>query len=383
MNGKALNANMLYYLFDSTNMHRWNDHLRTLDLSEMDKQAHKTAIAWVLGKCEEDAGAAIDWHRLIEHNLFSFIQRIALTDLKPQVFHRIEEEKADDVSRYVLCEFDRSVPHTDEGFRKRFEEYLYSDRSSKEDAVIRAAHYLATKWEFDTIYEVNRSVYGIEDTKKEIDGQIGQHSDLAGVRDLMTKRSDLDNFIDIVGQLRFQQRWARTPRIPKTTVLGHSLLVADMVYLNDCDCGVEGEQVYNDFYTALFHDLPEVLTKDVITPVKTSVSGLPDLLEGIEHEMMEKRIMPLIPAGWREELRFMAYDPFSDSDLPRRNGKEIKACDWLAAWMEAHISICYGVSSKSLRDGKVDIGRKLTAVGGYGETIDAFDIMADFEKMEI
>ena len=43
MNGKALNANMLYYLFDSTNMHRWNDHLRTLDLSEMDKQAHKTA----------------------------------------------------------------------------------------------------------------------------------------------------------------------------------------------------------------------------------------------------------------------------------------------------------------------------------------------------
>ena len=199
----------------------------------------------------------------------------------------------------------------------------------------------------------------------------------------MTKRSDLDNFIDIVGQLRFQQRWARTPRIPKTTVLGHSLLVADMVYLNDCDCGVEGEQVYNDFYTALFHDLPEVLTKDVITPVKTSVSGLPDLLEGIEHEMMEKRIMPLIPAGWREELRFMAYDPFSDSDLPRRNGKEIKACDWLAAWMEAHISICYGVSSKSLRDGKVDIGRKLTAVGGYGETIDVFDIIADFEKMEI
>ena len=381
MNDRALNANILYCLFDSTNMHRWNDHLRTLDLSELDKQAHKAAIAWVLGKCEEDAGSELDWHIVIEHTLFSFLQRIALTDLKPQVFHRIEEEKAYDVSRYILAEFDRNVPHTDPGFRDRFSEYLFSDKSSREDAIIRAAHYLATKWEFDTIYEVNRSVYGIDDTKKEIDAQIGQHSDLAGVKRLMSGHSDLGDFIDVVGQLRFQQRWARTPRIPKTTVLGHSLLVADMVYLNDCDGGISGKQVYSDFYTALFHDLPEVLTKDVITPVKTSVSGLPDLLEGIEHEMMEERIMPLIPEGWRDELRFMAYDPFADA--PGRNGKEIKACDWLAAWMEAHISIRYGVSSKALRDGKVDIGRKLTAVGGYGEAIDAFEIIADFEKMEI
>lgn len=383
MKDRALNANMLYYLFDSANMHRWNDHLRTLDLTEMDKQAHKAAIAWILGKCEEDAGADIDWHMLIEHNLFSFIQRIALTDLKPQIFHRIEEEKSADVSRYVLCELDRNVPHTDAGFRERFETYLFSDRSSREDDIVRAAHYLATKWEFDTIYDVNRSVYGIEDTKAEIDEQIGQHSDLAGVRRIMAGGSDLEKFIDIIGQLRFQQRWAKTPRIPKTTVLGHSLLVADMVYLNDCDGDIGDGQAYNDFYTALFHDLPEVLTKDVITPVKTSVSGLPDLLEGIEHEMMEKRIMPLIPAGWQEELRFMAYDPFSDTEVPKRNGKEIKACDWMAAWMEAHISMRYGVSSKALRDGKVDIGRKLTAVGGYGETIGAFDIIADFEKMEI
>ena len=85
----ALNADILYLLFNSANMHRWNDHMRPVDLTELDKQAHKAAIAWVLGRFEESAGNAVDWRTVIEHTLFSFIQRSVLTDLKPQVFHRI------------------------------------------------------------------------------------------------------------------------------------------------------------------------------------------------------------------------------------------------------------------------------------------------------
>ena len=41
----ALSAELLYLFFDSANMHRWNDHLRPLDLTELDKQAHKASIA--------------------------------------------------------------------------------------------------------------------------------------------------------------------------------------------------------------------------------------------------------------------------------------------------------------------------------------------------
>lgn len=384
MAARALNARMLYYLFDSANMHRWNDHLRTLDLTELDKQAHKAAIAWVLGRYEEDAGNPVDWPTVISHTLYSFIQRVALTDLKPQVFHRIVAEKTPEVNAYVLQEFDRNVPAAGPVFRQQLADYLAAPKAAREDAVIRAAHYLATRWEFNTIYDANRSVYGIEDTRREIDAQLDQHKDLVGVRKLMEDKRSFD-FVDVVGQLRFQQRWARTPRIPKTTVLGHSLLVADMVYLNDLDRGIGGRQLYDDFYTALFHDLPEVLTKDVITPVKTSVSGLPLLLEGVEHDMMEDRIMPLVPPGWRDDLRYMSYDPFADWPAgPRvRDGREIKACDWLGAWMEAHISICYGISSKALRDGEAEIKRKLIAPGGQGDTIGAAELIRDFEALEI
>ena len=379
----ALNAHILYMFFDSANMHRWNDHLRPVDLTEMDKQAHKAAISWVLGKFEEQSGNKIDWRILIEHQMFSFIQRSVLTDLKPQVFHKIIKDRKNEVNEFVMSEFDRLVPDSDPGFRKRLNDYLDNDSNSKEDEIIRAAHYLATRWEFDLIYDSNRSLYGIDETRKEIEEQIDLHKNLKGVREMATNRSDTFNFVDLIGQLRFQQRWARTPRIPKTAVLGHSLMVANAIYLHDIDEDVSDRQIYNDYYTGLFHDLPEVLTKDVITPIKVNVSGLASLLEDYEQELVEERILPLIEPEWRDEFRFMVLDPFTDVDderFGRRNGYDLKTCDLLAAYMEAYISICYGVSSTTLRDGERDIREKLCA---RGSSIDASKIISDLESMHI
>ncbi len=379
----ALNAHILYLLFDSANMHRWNDHLRPVDLTEMDKQAHKAAISWVLGKFEEKAGNTVNWPRLIEHQMFSFIQRSVLTDLKPQVFHKIAQDRKEEVNAFVISEYDRLIPDSDESFRERFVEYLEKDCKSREDDIIRAAHYLATRWEFNLIYDSNRSLYGIDITREEIDEQIDQHKDLAGVSEITTERSATFNFIDLIGQLRFQQRWARTPRIPKTTVLGHSLMVADSIYLHDLDSKASDRQIYNDYYTALFHDLPEVLTKDVITPIKVNVSGLAAVLEDYERDLVEEKILPLIDKDWHEEFRFMVLDPFTDvadGKFGTRNGYDIKTCDNLAAYMEAHISICYGVSSSTLRDGEHDIRVKLL---GRKKGIDTAKIISDLDTMHI
>lgn len=378
----ALNADILYLFFNSANMNRWNDHMRPVDLTELDKQAHKAAIAWVLGKFEESSGNTIDWRRIIEHTMFSFIQRSVLTDLKPQVFHHIAAERREQVNDYVLSEFDRLVPDTDPGFRERFETYLQDPKSTPEDAVIRAAHYLATRWEFNLIYDSNRSLYGIEATREEIDEQINQHTDLAGVRAVMSSESTFD-FIDLIGQLRFQQRWARTPRIPKTTVLGHSLMVADMMYLRDLDAGATDEEVYNDFYSGLFHDLPEVLTKDVISPIKENVDGLAAILEDYEHELVESRIMPLLNEEWREGFSHMVYEPFTDVDIPgfgKRNGTDLKACDLMAAYMEANISRRYGISSNTLLEGERGIRDKLIE---RGKGIGAQRLIEDLDRMRI
>ncbi|MBR4503809.1 MAG: HD domain-containing protein [Candidatus Methanomethylophilaceae archaeon] len=377
----ALNANIMYLFFESANMHRWNDHIRPLDLTELDKQAHKAAIAWVLGKTEESAGNPVSWRKIIENTMFSFIQRSVLTDLKPQVFYKITQEKSAEVNAFIISEVRRSVPDFDSDLLSRFEEFLGSDQKSLEDDIIRAAHYLATRWEFELIYESNRSLYGIDQTRKEISQQIGQFIHLKGVSEILAEGHPYD-FIDLVGQLRFQQRWARTPRIPRTSVLGHSLMVADAMYLADVDAKEDERTVYNDFYTALFHDLPEVLTKDVISPIKASIGGLESILQEYEHEQIDNVIMPLLNPDWRDEFRFMVYDPFHDEEggrFGRRKGYDIKTCDLYAAYMEAMISRSYGVTSNSLAQGETQLREKLMSRKG----LDAKALVEGLGKMQI
>jgi len=44
-----LNKNIFLHLYKAAYMQRWNDHLRPIDLYELDKQAHKMIIAYILG----------------------------------------------------------------------------------------------------------------------------------------------------------------------------------------------------------------------------------------------------------------------------------------------------------------------------------------------
>ena len=379
---RNMNMDLIYRFFDAVNMHRWNDHLRPLDLTELDKQSHKAAIAWILGKYEEtENGTKLDWQSIIEHGIFSFLKRTVLTDLKPQLLHRMEDERFDEVNDYVISEIRAAIPDLERSFMERFEKYLRGPKDSVEDRIVSAAHYLATNWEFNLLYEMNKRSFGIEQTRNTLAMELSSYSGLTGFRKVIDSQSM--SFVDLVGQLRFQQRWTRIPRVPATTVLGHSLIVANMTYLNDLDKGADPRQIYNDYYTALFHDLPEVLTKDVITPVKVNVHGLVEILDEYEHELMNSKIMPLIPGAWHDEFRFLTFEPFSDKDDPKYgkvDGKCIKLCDVMGAYLEANVSRRIGIHSSKLRQGEESLRLRLET---NGEPIGAKELMERFDQMEI
>ncbi len=378
---KVLNMDLVYMFFGASNMHRWNDKIRPIDLTELDKQAHKAAIAWVLGKYEEESGGSVDWRALIENLLYSFIQRVTLTDLKPELFHRIERERKQELNTFVLQDFDSNVPNCDTQFRDGLKAYLDSEENSTERAITDAAHYLATLWEFNLIEESNRKMYETDQIRADLMKTLELHSGVKGVPELSENK--VYSFTNLIGQLRFQKRWAKTPRVPETTVLGHSLMVASMIFMHDLDSNANDSQVYNDFFTALFHDLPEVLTKDVISPIKLNVGGLVDILDEYEHELVESKIMPLLPESWHDDLRFMIYDPFSTKDSIDRgfcNGPALKTCDLLAAYIEAHVSMCYGIKSATLENGEKDILRKLNS---SNTGIDVKELIKKFNEMHI
>jgi len=81
---------LIMKLFESTCIMRWNDKLRPVELSELDKQAHKMIVAYLLGKMEKTQQDSL-WIEIIEGGIFELLQRIVLTDLKPQIYYRIKD----------------------------------------------------------------------------------------------------------------------------------------------------------------------------------------------------------------------------------------------------------------------------------------------------
>ena len=77
----------LLKIYDAANMQRWNDKIRPVELRELDKQAHKMVIAYFSGKFEEDK-TDFSWIEVIEGGMFGFLQRLVITDIKPQIFYK-------------------------------------------------------------------------------------------------------------------------------------------------------------------------------------------------------------------------------------------------------------------------------------------------------
>jgi hypothetical protein len=113
-------------------------------------------------------------------------------------------------------------------------------------------------------------------------------------------------------RVHFQVRWGQLYRIPRTSVLGHMLIVAILSYLFSLEIGACAKRSANNYFTALFHDLPEIRTKDIISPVKRAATGLDRFVKDFEQEEMEPRIYApaLIPKAWQPEMRMFTEDEF-------------------------------------------------------------------------
>ncbi len=391
---------LIELLYEAASIQRWNDHIRPpKGFTELDKQAHKMIYAFVLAKFEEsDRKAVIDWRKLIEGGFFEFLHRIVLTDIKPPIFHKLMTEKGEMLNSWVLDRLRESIDTTKGDFLNKFESYLFNpEYCYYEKKILKAAHYLATNWEFKFIYNFNKGLYGLEETSAKIADEIEEHYDLAGVQKLQLGKKT-SNFMDLVGQLRFQQRWAQTQRIPETSVMGHMLIVAMLSYLCSVELDACDNRIVNNYLTGLFHDLPEVLTRDIVSPVKRSVEGLDALIKEIEKRQVEEKLFPLLPVAWHKQIRYFTENEFknkvlingeimivgsgeisekyNEDSFSPLNGELVKACDNFAAYLEAYFSIRHGIKSHYLEDGcrKIHEGFKSKVVSGmdFGAWFDYF-----------
>ena len=375
-----VNFSLVNELFRGFHIQRWNDRVRPMEMIEMDKHAHKMIIAYCLGKYEEDAGRTVDWDVIIKDGIFELLRRIVISDIKSPIYAEVKKNKEvfAELNKYVYKQLEPKIDS--DIILSELRDFLSidNDRSELSYRILDAAHIYASYWEFEIIKQANPSNYQNVRIETSLLNRIDRFRNLIGITQLTNKHT-IANFIDLCGQLRFQVRWAQIPRVPKTSVLGHTMLVACISYLFARENGACSKRLYNSFFGGLFHDLPEVVTRDIISPVKRPSPEFVNLIKNLEQELAEKEIYPLIEKGWHEELRYFTIDEFDnkierDGEIISNNisidnlnekyntdkynpfdGEMIRVADHLAAFLEAWNSCSSGIKTDELTNAAKEI----------------------------
>lgn len=422
-----IRKSLLQFVFSGSYMKRWNDKLRYMELIEVDKQAHKMIVAWMLCRLSgerlppEDRLALEE--KVVEGGVFDYLFRLVITDIKPPILYRIMENP-EDYQKLALWAVGEAEPHVrplDEAFWERFKLHVMRPEGTGLAArILYAAHQYASAWEFSLVRHLNEPFDDeLPDIEARFRKQLADNADLPGVRELIqglerglrpyvlhlpdqhclpldgpepeagavppvadpiSEISALARFANLCGQLRFQKRWSQTPRIPETSVMGHMFLVACYAYFLSLSIEACPARRVNNFFTGLFHDLPELLTRDIISPVKKSFEGLGQLIRQYEENELERRVFtPLNSAGYQSITSRLAYylgletgSEFHDTiinaagrvervdfeslqerhnrdDCDPKDGEAIKVCDILAAYIEAYTAMRNGIASDHIQ----------------------------------
>lgn len=408
-----IRKSLLQFVFSGSYMKRWNDKLRYMELIEIDKQAHKMIVAWML--CQL-SGQNKPWEErlaleeeVVEGGIFDYLFRLVITDIKPPILYKIKDndEHYQRLAKWALAEAKPHVHPLGPEFWERFSRHVGQPKPQGLAAeILAAAHAYASAWEFRLLRSLNDA---FDDEMPEIDRSFNEllaaRSHLPGMRELlpgleraMSRSSScpsegdntlfsgtpgttpaLARFANLCGRLRFQKRWSQTPRIPETSVMGHMFIVACYAYFLSIRIGACRARRVNNFFSGLFHDLPELLTRDIISPVKKSFQDLGQLIREYEENELERQVFsPLDKEGHGFIVRRLGYylgletgSEFDETvvengkivkvdfdslqgrnnrdDHDPKDGEALKICDILAAYIEAYTAMRNGITSDHIQ----------------------------------
>lgn len=383
----SIRKSLLQLIFSGSSMKRWNDKLRPIELYEVDKQGHKMMVAWMLYELNSRGMPLSEklalGEAVVEGGLFDYLYRLVITDIKPPVFYKIKAnpEHYRRLTAWVVGQLAPRIQVVGDEFTARLRAYLaVPDHQDLAGRILHAAHIYASRYEFSLIKQLNPWDEEFDEIESDFQNTLVSHADLAGVPELLREGSPLERFASLCGRLRFQTRWSQTPRIPETTVLGHLFVVAACAYFFSLELSACRARRINNFFAGLVHDLPELLTRDIISPVKRSVEGIADIIQEYEHAELESRVLGPLRRGGAEDLAarlsyFLGLDLGSEFEtvVRKKDGKQLKVdwrtlgesyncdefdpkdghllkiCDNLAAFLEAYTAVRNGITSDQLQ----------------------------------
>ena len=332
--------NILRLLFTRwLSISRWNNFPRAVEINHLDNVWFVLHVALFLAYLEsKKSGQSIDQFYIMKKVIFGSFRDLVLSDINSWTKEYIKRINADIFSELHKKSFNFLLNFDWPDYLKQDIRTIVFDHSDRiENSII----YAAKKYVWYTEAESNAAVFPFmyEVPLAELALEIKAHrTKLASLDELMNNKQ-YQKYLSHINRLSFSMRWNHVHRTFPISVMSHQVIVAFISYIigmveneNGASCDIEKMMI-----KAIYHDVPEVITWDIITPTKQAVDGFTLVLEEVETQMLDDYLFSYIPIHYKNYIGEYMLQPFSDTLW-----KIVKYADVISAMLEARLESFHG-----------------------------------------
>jgi len=305
-----------------------------VDIKQMDNVWATLHTALFLAYEEEKISwIEVDSLYLMKKIIFTSLADLILSDinswtkgyikkLSPKIFEELYEKAYDfflssDAPDILKQDFKNTLSRTDR---------------EKEDLLFLAAKKYVGYYEWSTNARVFPDMYEVP--MGEMKSEIERLSrELPSLKKLLSS-PDSEKYLSHIYRLSFSMRWNQYGRNTPISVMSHKVVVAYISYIIGMIGNDKGEEndIKDMMFRAIYHDVPEVITGDIITPTKKAVPGFVELLEEVEKTMMDDYLFGYISPEYKKYIENFILNPFQGNTW-----KLVKYADVFSALIEAKV----------------------------------------------
>ena len=262
---------------------RWNEFACPDKFTILDREALKLIFAIFLSQ----ENKKIDLRKIIQISFASFIRKLILTDIKNSTYDQLKKYSGFEINRYIVNCVEQNYKFLVDN---EIFNYIknYDNLYIKEKILINIAGNIVTSYELELLKPLNKNNYEFKKIEKSFRNSQKKFKKFKEYKFYLIKLKKYKKIFDVINNLRFQKRGIRLPLINNFSILEH-LYITSFIGYNFAKYNsknVDNSVLYS--LVLLFHDIPEALTRDIITPVKKADMEIDESIENIEKKLIKR-----------------------------------------------------------------------------------------------
>lgn len=306
-------------------LRRWTSITTDDKYNELAKQALNCITAFMLASEYEKQGNIVNWERFPKIAIYRAFQKVYVYFDTPE--HIIDEICAlGNINRDCFNMATKEI--IQELTNDEFSDFISEGIGTTEMEIYRAATKIATLIELEENSPLMKNNGEYRDKYSEIENSLRNFSHISGVSDFSDPTGEIFKLLLKISKLRNQNRWAVQPYSINCSVLGHLFDTGVLAYFIGLEHFEWNEKISTKmFFMGIFHDLAEVWTSDVPSPIKDRIPGFRAATEKYESMVLNKNLYSRVPEFLAAKLRSVMFEEEDNSSF---HGI-MKSADYLSA----------------------------------------------------